>query len=176
MNRIRGTPQSQLKRAYPSLPRGTLLTSPIRPHPITPTPRGASAIWRDEACLVAEVVHARGAPNDALGTTNPEAPVAARASRANVCIIFYPTARKRRELVCGCRARGLGGCGVWGVGSLSGSAEIGEAESTIQRVCRSHSHLTSQEKYAARLVTVRGRKGRVIWDKGDRSSWSRQGL
>lgn len=62
------------------------LTSPILPQPITPTPRGSSAILKDDADL-------RAAPaigtrfKEAWGTTNAELHVAIKATIAADCIM-----------------------------------------------------------------------------------------
>ena len=58
------------------------LTSPILPQPMTPTPRGSSAILRADDDLVAAAGPAR---NPAWGSTNPEALPTIKAAKAARC-------------------------------------------------------------------------------------------
>lgn len=72
----------------------TELTSPILPHPMTPTPRGSSAILKDDADLV-EAAAAGSRLNEAWGRTNPEVQVAIKARTPAVdCMVARRTLRK----------------------------------------------------------------------------------
>lgn len=80
---IEGNPE---KRASCNGIHACELTSPILPQPMTPTPRGSSAIRRDDADLVAAAAGpARNPLSDAWGRTNAEALPTIRAARAAHC-------------------------------------------------------------------------------------------
>lgn len=91
------------------------LTSPILPQPMTPTPRGSSAILRDDAPALAAVETAAAAGsrlNDACGTRKAELLVAMKASTAPAdCIMaglafagYGPQEVPKERWLCACVA------------------------------------------------------------------------